>query len=77
MNSRWWTSEQTINSKKVFDNERNAIAQLELIVASGVPEAGAAQAAIDVLLNADRELAQIELIGSDRTGWKCLQDRRR
>jgi hypothetical protein len=52
----------------VFDNERNAIAQLKLIVASGVPEAGAAQAVIDVLVNADRQLAQIELIAAIARG---------
>ncbi|HSG16956.1 MAG TPA: ExeM/NucH family extracellular endonuclease [Anaerolineae bacterium] len=68
LNPRWWTSEQTINNKKVFDNERNAIAQLELIVASGVPEAGAAQAAIDALVNSDRQLAQIELIAAIARG---------
>jgi predicted extracellular nuclease len=68
LNSRWWTSDQTITSKKVFDRERNAIAQLELIVASGVPEASAAQAAIDVLVNADRQLAQIELIAAIARG---------
>jgi len=60
----WWTSDQSITDKKVFNNERAAVVQLELIVTSGVPEAGAAMAAIDVLLNADRQLAQIELIAA-------------
>ena len=60
----WWTSDQTITTKKVFDNERNAVVQLELVVASGGPEATAAQDAIDVLVNADRQLAQIELIAA-------------
>jgi predicted extracellular nuclease len=60
----WWTSDQSITNKKVFNNDRAAVVQLELIVTSGVPEAGAAMAAIDVLLNADRQLAQIELIAA-------------
>jgi hypothetical protein len=68
LNPAWWTSDQTITKKMVFDNERNAIAQLKLIVASGVPEAGAAQAVIDVLVNADRQLAQIELIAAIARG---------
>jgi hypothetical protein len=39
------------------------------VVASGVPETGAAQSAIDVLVNADRQLARIELIAAiDRGG---------
>jgi hypothetical protein len=42
LNPGWWTSDQTITDKKVFDDERQAIVQLELIVASGGPEAGAA-----------------------------------
>ena len=60
----WWTSDQTITNKKVFDNERSAVVQLELVVAAGGSEAAAAQAAIDVLVNADRQLAQIELIAA-------------
>jgi len=60
----WWTSDQTITTKKVFDNERSAVVQLELVVAAGGPEAAAAQDAIDVLVNADRQLAQIELIAA-------------
>jgi len=60
----WWTSDQVITSKKVFDNERSAVVQLELVVAAGGPEASAAQDAIDVLVNADRQLAQIELIAA-------------
>ena len=60
----WWTSDQSITDKKVFDNERAAVVQLELIVTSDVPGAGAAMAAIDVLVNADRQLAQIELIAA-------------
>jgi hypothetical protein len=59
-----WTSDQTITTKKVFDEERKAVVQLELIVAAGGPESSAAQAAIDVLVNADRQLAQIELIAA-------------
>jgi predicted extracellular nuclease len=64
LNPSWWTSDQTITNKKVFDNERTAVAQLELIVAAGGTEAAAAQAAIDVIVNADRQLAQIELIAA-------------
>ena len=64
LNADWWTSDQTITNKKVFDNERNAIVQLELIVAAGGDKAAAAQAAIDLLVNADRQLAQIELIAA-------------
>ena len=70
LNKDWWTSDQTITNKKVFDFERKAIAQLGLVVASGVPEAGAAQSAIDVLVNADRQLAQIELIAAIDRGGK-------
>jgi hypothetical protein len=64
LNPSWWTGDQTITNKKVFDNERNAVAQLELIVAAGGTEAVAAQTAIDVIVNADRQLAQIELIAA-------------
>ena len=64
LNPSWWTSDQTITDKKVFDNERQAVAQLDLIVADGVPEAGAALDAILTLVNADRQLAQIELIAA-------------
>ena len=65
----WWTSDQTITDAKVFDNERRAIAQLALVVVGGGPEAGAAMDAIMVVLNADRQLAQIELIAAmDRGG---------
>ncbi|MEA3510480.1 MAG: ExeM/NucH family extracellular endonuclease, partial [Actinomycetota bacterium] len=64
LNDGWWTSDQTITNKKVFDNERNAVVQLMLVVAAGGPEAVAAQDAIDVLVNADRQLAQIELIAA-------------
>jgi hypothetical protein len=64
----WWTSDQTITTKKVFDDERKAVVQLDLIVAAGGPESSAAQAAIDVLVNADRQLAQIELIAAVARG---------
>jgi predicted extracellular nuclease len=64
LNSAWWTSDQTITNKTVFSDERKAVAQLLLIVDSGVAEAASAQSAIDVLLNADRQLAQIELIAA-------------
>jgi len=69
LNPGWWTSDQTITNKKVFDDQRQAVVQLELIVAGGGAEAAAAQAALDVLVNADRQLAQIELIAAiDRGG---------
>jgi predicted extracellular nuclease len=64
LNPAWWTSDQTITNAKVFDNERQAIAQLALVVADGGPEAADASDAIMVLLNADRQLAQIELIAA-------------
>jgi len=64
LSGSWWTSDQTITTKKVFDFERRAITQLKLVAGSGVPEAGEAQVAIDVLMNADRQLAQIELIAA-------------
>jgi predicted extracellular nuclease len=73
LNPAWWTSDQSIIDKKVFDNERQAIVQLELIVASGVPEVGAAQATIDVLLTADRQLAQIELIAAIARGGSATK----
>ena len=63
LNPDWWTSDQTITNKRVFDNERSAVVQLELVAAGG-PAAAAAQVAIDVLVNADRQLAQIELIAA-------------
>jgi hypothetical protein len=70
LNPDWWPSgDQTITDKKVFDNERQAVAQLDLIVADGGPEAGAALDAILTLINADRQLAQIEVIAAiDRGG---------
>jgi predicted extracellular nuclease len=67
----WWTSVQTITTKKVFDEERKAVVQLELIVAGGGPEPDAAQRAIDVLVNADRQLAQIELIAAVGAGGEA------
>jgi len=69
----WWTSNQTITNKKVFDNERGAVVQLELVVAVGGPEAAAAQTAIDVLVNADRQLAQIELIAAIARGGRATK----
>jgi len=66
LNLDWWVSgsDQTITDKKVFDNERQAVAQLDLIVDGGGDQAGAALDAILTLLNADRQLAQIELIAA-------------
>ena len=64
LNPDWWTSDQTVVSAKVFDNHRRAIAQLALVVAGGGPEAAVAMDAIVVLLNADRQLAEIELIAA-------------
>ncbi|MEA2002180.1 MAG: ExeM/NucH family extracellular endonuclease [Actinomycetota bacterium] len=64
----WWVDNQTITSKKVFDAERKAVVQLELVVASGVPEAVAAQEAIDILVNADRQLARIAIISATNAG---------
>ena len=58
LNPAWWVSNTEINNKKVFDRERQAVVQLELVVASGAPEAGDAQFAIDLLVEADRRLAQ-------------------
>ena len=71
LNPSWWTSDQTITIKKVFDEERKAVVQLELIVAGSGPEAAAAQGAIDVLVNADRQLAQVELIAAITAGGKA------
>jgi hypothetical protein len=62
LNPDWWVDDQTITNKKVFDNERQAVVELELVVASGVTEAEAAQHAIDVVVNADRQLARIAII---------------
>lgn len=70
LNPGWWISDQTITNKKVFDKERQAVAQLDLIVDGGGPEAGAALDAILTLLNADRQLAQIELIAAIDRGGK-------
>ena len=58
----WWVDDQTITTKKVFDGERKAVVQLELVVASGATEAAAAQEAIDIIVNADRQLARIAII---------------
>ncbi|NND02824.1 MAG: ExeM/NucH family extracellular endonuclease, partial [Acidimicrobiia bacterium] len=67
----WWTSDQTVTTKNVFDAERRAVAQLRLIVNSGGPEAEAALSAILALVNADRQLAQIELISAIDRGGKA------
>lgn len=64
LNADWWTSDQTITNHKVFEFERTTIVQLELAVAAGGPEADAAENAINVLVNADRQLALIELIAA-------------
>ena len=64
LNPAWWTSDQTITDKRVFSHERSAIVQLALVAGSGGSTGDAAQAAIDVLVNADRQLAQIELIAA-------------
>jgi predicted extracellular nuclease len=63
-----WVDDQTITSKRVFDYQRQAITQLELVVASGSPEAEAAQSAIDTLINADRQLARIAIIVATEAG---------
>jgi predicted extracellular nuclease len=73
LNAEWWTSDQTITTKKVFDNERAAVAQLALVVASGAPEADEAMIAIDALLNADRLLAQIELNAAIARGGNAVK----
>jgi predicted extracellular nuclease len=54
----WWDGESMIKTHKVFDQERRAIVQLELVVASGVDEADTALWVIGVLLEADRRIAQ-------------------
>jgi predicted extracellular nuclease len=64
----WWIDDQTISSKKVFDNERRAVVQLGLVVADGVAEAAAAQSVINVLVNADRQLARIAIISAANAG---------
>jgi predicted extracellular nuclease len=63
-----WESGSTINTKKVFDQERRAVVQLMLVAASDVPEAAAALAAIDALVDADRQLAQVELYAAIARG---------
>ena len=68
LNTDWWVDDQTITDKKVFDGERQAVVQLELVVASGVPEAVAAQQAIDTIVNADRQLARIAIIAATNAG---------
>jgi predicted extracellular nuclease len=68
LNPDWWIDDQTITDKKVFDGERQAVVQLELVVAGGVPEAAAAQEAIDILVNADRQLARIAIIAATNAG---------
>jgi predicted extracellular nuclease len=66
-----WESGVTINTKKVFDQERQAVVQLMLVVASGGTEADAAQAAIDTLVEADRQLALVELAAAIARGGKA------
>ncbi|NNL14223.1 MAG: ExeM/NucH family extracellular endonuclease [Acidimicrobiia bacterium] len=63
LNEDWWVegSGSEITTHKVFDQERRAIVQLELVVASGVDQAAAAQAVIDELVEADRMLAQVAI----------------
>ncbi len=62
LNPAWWEeSGSEINNKKVFDGERMAVAQLELIVAAAGPLADDAQAIIDDLIEADRRLAQVAI----------------
>jgi hypothetical protein len=61
LNPAWWDSGSEINNKKVFDGERQAVVQLELIVAGGGPFAGDAQLAMDRLIEADMRLAQVAI----------------
>jgi predicted extracellular nuclease len=68
LNPDWWVDDQTITDKKVFDGERQAVAQLELVLAGGVPEAAAAMQAIDIIVNADRQLARIAIITATVAG---------
>jgi hypothetical protein len=63
-----WETGAIINTKKVFDQERRAVVQLMLVVASGGPEADAAQVAIDTLVEADRQLALVELAAAIARG---------
>ncbi len=69
----WWTDDQTITTKKVFDEIRDAIVQLELVVADGVVEAEVAQVAIDVLVNAARQLARIAIIAATNAGGDAVK----
>jgi hypothetical protein len=63
-----WETGVIINTKKVFDQERQAVVQLMLVVANGGPEADPAQAAIDTLVEADRQLALVELAAAIARG---------
>ncbi len=61
LNPAWWTSSSTLDAKKgrhVFDRERMAVKELMKVDA---PDDIDAQAAIDQLLEADRQLAQVAI----------------
>jgi len=66
--AEWWIDDHTIGSKKVFDHERIAISQLLQIAKRGGDAALAASSAIDLLIEADRELALFAIAGAVQGG---------
>jgi hypothetical protein len=67
LDAHLWESDLTlhpVHGKKVFDWERQAVRELMIAAKDNPQVAAAAQAAIDLLLEADRQLAQMALIAA-------------
>lgn len=60
LNPAYWESDSTLTKKgkKVFDEEKKAVNDLEKVISGSGPAASAAQAATDAMIAADRVLAQ-------------------
>ncbi|MCP3973449.1 MAG: ExeM/NucH family extracellular endonuclease, partial [bacterium] len=76
LNPNWWDSDSTINNRRVFDRERQAVSSLRLVTFSSSSAAPAAQEAIDTIVAIDRQLAEIELIAAVASGgnaWRIAR----
>jgi predicted extracellular nuclease len=68
LNPDYWTSDQTVTSKKVFDEERKTVKEIEKAVEHGIFNEAQAEDLMDALVNADRLLARIAIISAPDRG---------